>query len=107
MQKNELTLAQRERLAILTEELGETQQVIGKILRHGWDSSHPKNNIPNRQLLETELGDILAALYLLQYGNDINLERLEFPMRTKLNKFKNGEGFLHYQDLKDDFAKDV
>lgn len=33
---NQLTNAQAERLHILLEELGEAQQAIGKILRHGY-----------------------------------------------------------------------
>ena len=32
-----LTDAQRERLARLLEERGEVQQIIGKVLRHGFD----------------------------------------------------------------------
>ena len=38
---NKLTAAQTERLAILSEELGEAQQAIGKIMRHGYDSCNP------------------------------------------------------------------
>ncbi len=38
---NGLTDAQAERLALLLEELGEAQQAIGKILRHGYESMSP------------------------------------------------------------------
>lgn len=56
---NELTPAETERLAILAEEMGETIQVIGKILRHGYDSRNPlegKTGWTNRANLEKELG---------------------------------------------------
>jgi hypothetical protein len=46
-----LNPAQAERLAILAEECGEIVQVIGKILRHGFESTHPEGGPTNRQLL--------------------------------------------------------
>ena len=38
---NELSLEQIERLALLTEEMGEALQVIGKIQRHGYQAVGP------------------------------------------------------------------
>jgi hypothetical protein len=38
MSFNQLTDAEAERLALLAEECGEVVQVIGKILRHGYES---------------------------------------------------------------------
>ena len=35
---NKLSAAEAERLALLLEELGEAQQAIGKILRHGYEN---------------------------------------------------------------------
>lgn len=40
---NKLNDAQSERLALLLEELGEAQQAIGKILRHGYQSRTEPN----------------------------------------------------------------
>lgn len=51
---NGLTPAEAERLALLSEELGEAQQAIGKILRHGYDSSNPVD--PGRFKYFEELG---------------------------------------------------
>lgn len=64
---NELTPAQAERLALLSEELGEAQQAIGKILRHGYAAHHPlqRNGPNNRESLEKELGDVFFAVKLL------------------------------------------
>lgn len=71
---NELTPAQAERLAILMEECGEVVQIIGKILRHGYDSCSPFGANPetNRQALVRELFDIKAAALLI----DIDLPEL-------------------------------
>ena len=71
---NKLSPAQAERLAILSEELGEVAQIIGKILRHGYNSYNPFSENPetNRQLLEEELGHILNAMNMLVAADDIN-----------------------------------
>ena len=71
---NELTPAQAERLAILMEECGEVVQIIGKILRHGYDSCSPfgHNMETNRQALIRELFDVKAAAMLI----DIDLPEL-------------------------------
>lgn len=62
-----LSKAQLERLALLTEELGEAQQCIGKILRHGYESSSPwdSSGDTNKEYLEKELGDVLFCIKLL------------------------------------------
>jgi NTP pyrophosphatase (non-canonical NTP hydrolase) len=70
---NQLTPAQVERLALLAEEMGEAAQVIGKILRHGMDSSNPLDpaGATNRTLLEKELGDVRHAVKRLCEAGDI------------------------------------
>lgn len=98
--KNE---AQAERLAILAEELSEAGQVIGKSLRHGLDSDFTGET--NQALLEKELGDILAAICLLRYNKDLNLENIETAMKSKMKKFKNGQAFLHHQKFGDDWPE--
>jgi len=69
---NQLTPAEAERLALLAEECGEVIQVIGKILRHGWDSRNPLllDSLTNRQSLEKELGHLSVALALMYEAND-------------------------------------
>lgn len=64
---NKLTPAEAERLALLLEEMGEAQQAIGKILRHGYESKHPSkpDGPTNRESLEREVGDVLHAIWLL------------------------------------------
>ena len=59
---NQLTPAQAERLAMLAEECAEVIQVVGKILRHGYDSHHPSDpSTTNRQLLEREITALRAV----------------------------------------------
>lgn len=62
---NGLTPAEAERLAILLEELGEVQQVIGKILRHGYESYPPNEGPTNRERLEQELGHVQFIINLM------------------------------------------
>lgn len=85
---NKLTPDQTERLAILAEELGEVSQIIGKILRHGYESFNPleEHSMTNRKLLEMELGDVLSAISRLASKNDLSihaiLERGEYKTQT-------------------------
>lgn len=71
---NNLTPAEAERLAMLAEECGEVIQVVGKILRHGYESYHPNdlfNGHPkpgaenNRDLLANEVCDLLAVVQMM------------------------------------------
>lgn len=91
---NELSPAQAERLAYLLEELGEAQQAIGKILRHGYESRDPTKATPtyddnrggqngwrntsptNRAMLERELGDVQRAVAMLCVAKDLSMTRI-------------------------------
>lgn len=94
---NKLTPAETERLAVLLEELGEAQQMVGKILRHGFESVNPDrpDEDTNRARLENELGDVLVAIdFLVDYG-DILQWRLDDRKRVKHHKIWD---WLHHQD---------
>jgi NTP pyrophosphatase (non-canonical NTP hydrolase) len=71
-----LTLAERERLALLIEECAEVQQIVGKILRHGYESTHPDGGPTNREMLETELGHVHFAVGMLAGNGDIRSGRI-------------------------------
>lgn len=101
MQKNEP--AEIERLGLLTEELGESNQIVGKILRHGIDSCHPVNGISNKELLEKELGDVVAVMFLMIYNKDLDVDAIEAAMKDKLTKFRDGRGYLHHQTFESDW----
>ena len=82
---NNLTFGEAERLAYLSEELGEAIQAIGKILRHGYNSTNPDSAkfLHNRDQLESDLGDINAALGLMFGYGDINPYKIKSYCSTK------------------------
>lgn len=88
---NQLSGAEAERLALLVEEMGEAQQSIGKILRHGYESRHPDGGPTNRETLERELGDVEFAGGMLKNNQDLNSESVE--------NFKRMKGYRVYQYL--------
>lgn len=93
---NKLTPPELERLAYLSEELGEVQQAIGKILRHGYNSFDPTNpnHKGNRTDLERELNDVVKAIALMQFNNDISdIIDLEYYDFTYLRSNK----YFHHQ----------
>lgn len=92
---NQLTAAEDERLALLSEECAEVIQVIAKIQRHGYDSRHPSGGPINRALLEQELGDIYSALRMLAEAGDVQLGTIEANAHAKSIKVKQ---YLHHQE---------
>jgi len=89
-----LSLAEYERLALLAEECGEVIQVIGKILRHGYDSHHPDGTKTNRNLLATELGHVRHAMLRVCDAGDIDRSAMNEAMQQKS---VNVGCWLHHQ----------
>lgn len=86
---NRIGEPEQERLGLYSEEMGEAQQVVGKILRHGIDSYHPdRPGVSNAQLLELEAGHVLAAIDLLVACGTLDREALEKSRRSKLEKLR-------------------
>lgn len=91
---NGLTPAQAELLALLSEELSEAGQVIGKILRHGYESHHPDTpGVTNRDLLTRELGDVNAAVNLLCKAQELDAGRILNCTNLKLARVGQ---YLHH-----------
>lgn len=92
---NKLTPAQAERLAILMEECAEVQQVIGKILRHGYSSTYPANPAGpnNRELLTLEVGHLVCAIELVT-NQDLNPRGVEIHKHDKKSSMAQ---YLHHQ----------
>jgi NTP pyrophosphatase (non-canonical NTP hydrolase) len=92
---NRLTPAEAERLALLLEELGEAQQAIGKILRHGYDGKNPNSpsSETNRWQLQVELGDVQAAIKLMAQENDISENEIGDHAKDKLLRIGR---YLHH-----------
>ena len=59
---NQLTEAEQERLVRYMEECAEVIQIGAKILRHGFESTHPDGGPTNRELLEMESGHVMSSL---------------------------------------------
>ncbi len=90
-----MTEAELERLAILMEECAEVQQIIGKIMRHGYESFHPEdeNRITNRTLLECELGDIEYICKLMINKRDVSRSSIQ---KFATQKEENIQQYLHH-----------
>lgn len=93
---NKLSPAEIERLALLAEECGEVVQVIGKILRHGYESYHPRGNETNRQLLTSETGDLYAALKMMTDAGDMKMLEVLDSAEDKAQRVGQ---YLHHQPL--------
>lgn len=91
---NQLSPDEAERLALLAEEAAEVIQVVGKILRHGYESHHPNGGPNNRALLEDELGDFEAAVSMLADADDVSLKEITDAKHDKLDRVKK---YLHHQ----------
>jgi hypothetical protein len=95
---NGLTAAEGERLALLLEELGEAQQAIGKILRHGYESHNPlitSVSPSNRESLETELGHVQHAIDRLTLAQDIRVIAVNGAKKAKAETVRR---WLHHQE---------
>lgn len=87
---NRINEAEQERLGLYTEEMGESQLEIGKILRHGIDSHHPDEpGLTNAQRLELETGHVLAAIDLLIACGTLDPKAIVRARRAKLQKLQN------------------
>lgn len=95
---NQLTHAQAERLAILSEELGEAQQRIGKILRHGYTSCHPSTQESNRTGLEKELGDVFATTLIMARKGDIDKDMVNTYRVERELRHDHGLAYTHHQN---------
>lgn len=88
---NQLNPSEVERLALLVEEMGEAQQAIGKIFRHGYESKHPDGGPTNRKALEQELGDVEYIGGMLKSYGDLNAD--------SVSKFKSYKSYRVYHYL--------
>ncbi|MEG3086202.1 hypothetical protein [Sphingomonas sp. PB4P5] len=68
---NGLSAAEAERLAMLAEEAGEIIQAVGKVLRHGYASTHPDGGPDNRAMLSREVRDLFAVAEAMGFVGDI------------------------------------
>lgn len=79
----------REILLILQEECAEVTQAVSKCFRFGPDQMKPNKPMTNIQMLQEELGDLLAMVELLVDNNvGVTNEGLEIAKKNKFKKLK-------------------
>jgi hypothetical protein len=92
---NNLTPQQIERFSYLAEELAETIQVVGKILRHGLHSynpviTHTDYKISNKTLLMRELDNVKTAINLLVKNGALEILSYNYAPSA----------YMHYEENK-------
>ncbi len=95
---NKLSKGEAERLAILIEEAAEVQKIACKILRHGYDSYHPKMpGTRNREMLAEELGDLTASMVLIVEPADVDRFAV---FSAAVRKIRSWRDYAHHQPSK-------
>lgn len=91
---NKLTPVETERLSILMEEMSEATQIIGKILRHGYENYHPSDPTKsNRVLLSEEIGHVRHIVGEMCQRGDISGFIMQASAEDKANRIKK---YLHH-----------
>jgi NTP pyrophosphatase (non-canonical NTP hydrolase) len=78
----------QEILDILQEECAEVIVEVSKCRRFGLESLHYKTGQQHSEMLEQELGDVLAMLKLLMEAGVVSEQGLEQAAERKLEKLK-------------------
>lgn len=75
-------------MSVLQEEAAEVIQAVSKINRFGLDSEW--QGVTNKQALITEIGDVIALIYVLMNDTDINIsdDEVQLAVDAKLEKLK-------------------
>lgn len=89
------TSEEMERLALLAEECSEVIQMVGKIIRFGWNDLHPDylEGPDNRQRLRAEVADVLAIIELMSEADDLSckdeltIADLQYKKMQKLKRY--------------------
>lgn len=76
-------------LEILAEEAAEVIQIKSKVVRFGLTDYHPKNEVPNRQALEREIGHFLVMVDILLAHGTINQQGIDDGKSHKLRRMPN------------------
>lgn len=73
-------------LAKLSEELGELQQIVGKMMAYG-KGPHPDGTSNLHDRFEEEAGDVVASILFVNYTHNLNLDSIKTRSIKKLKKF--------------------
>lgn len=99
-----MTEAQRERLAMLAEEAGEIVQIVGKILRHGYENYHPDDaeKITNKEHLFRELRDLDGVVYGMQQSGDLPITDVQSYRNDIRKSWQKKLKWSYHQEKNDD-----
>lgn len=97
-----MTEAERERLYMLAEEAGEIVQMVGKILRHGYENYHPDDPIKktNREHLTSELNDLNGVLFGMCKYQDLDVSN--FTVANAVKAWDRKVKWSYHQEKNDD-----
>lgn len=85
----------REIILILSEECAEVAKEVSKIMRFGPDQIKPGKDLTNIQVLQEELGDLLAMIELLVDKNvGVTNEGLDLAKKAKFEKLKKWSNII-------------
>lgn len=73
----------------LQEEMGELNQVLGKIGAFSDTEQHPDGGPPLTERAEDELADVMAACHYFAEINDLDKARIVDRCQDKLSKFRH------------------
>lgn len=77
-----------EALGILQEECAEVIVEVSKIRRFGFDTQHYKTGVCHNEMLELEVGDMLALVDVLIEKGALNADNLNKAKLNKIEKLK-------------------
>lgn len=86
-----------EALGILQEECAEVIVEVSKIRRFGLDSVHYKTNETHNEMLETEVGDMLALVDILIEQGVLDTRSLDAAKDAKKQKLKQWSNIYETQ----------
>ena len=89
--------SQLERLAILGEECGEVQQMVGKCIRFGIDTIKPSRGTTNAHHLSVEIADVLLSIRIMELAGDIDMDIVEEALEAKIQRMSGRPLFQHPQ----------
>lgn len=82
-----VTAEQADRLLLLSEQLNDIQMVINRVLTNGYDAVDPVRNVfTNKRLVEKEIGDMYAIVYLLRRRGDLNHGSIQKFKKHKIKR---------------------
>ena len=80
-----------ELIGLLQEENAETTQLGSKVRRFGWESRNPfvPNSKTNRELLQDEIGDVLAVVALMVKSGCVDVNYIMARSEWKEDKLRS------------------